>query len=122
MLKVAIFLMISLFSTLAFSIERSESFIITARDKKYRVISPAKQGKNVSVIIENKMLVDLLGRLETINGHLLSFVKVKSNKYKSYNLKKMSYSDKIQFVPLSPSFQEIVLKLGTKEYEIPPKR
>lgn len=122
MYKKALILLLSFYSIFAYPVERAESFIVTARDKKYRVLSPAKQGKNISVIIENKMLVDLLGRLETVDGHFLSFVKVKSNKYKSYDLKKMSYRDKIQFVPLSPAFQEIVLKLGTKEYEIPPKR
>ncbi|MCK5883337.1 MAG: hypothetical protein KAG61_06595 [Bacteriovoracaceae bacterium] len=105
-----------------FSYERADSFVVRAYSNHYKVLAPATLSKNLSVIIENKMLANLVGRLETEEGRVLTFVRVDAGKYKSITIKGHKKEDKILFFPLSPAFQKIELKLGVRPYEIPPKR
>ena len=75
----------------------------------------------MEVIIENKTLVRLIGRIVINNKSNIAITAVDSDKYQRImvNLRK---GDLIHFVPLSPSFQEVELIVGNKIYEIPPKK
>ncbi len=103
------------------SVEKSEAFIVTAYTNKFKVLSPVKRTNKVSVIIENKTLVKLIGEVVTDKGVLREMVTIKPGKYKSVELK-FYKNTKYYFIPLSPSFQKVILDFGKKAYEIPSEK
>lgn len=104
-----------------FAIESLNGFLITSYDDSFRIISPEKFRSPMEVIVENKTLVRLIGKVVINNKIMAGFISVDSDKYQklTINLKK---GDLLHFVPLSPSFQEVELIVGNKTYEIPPKK
>ena len=114
-------IIISLTSTYAKAIESSTGFVVSAYDDRFRVISPEKFRSPMEVIVENKTLVRLIGKLIVNNKTNIGFASIESDKYQRImvNLKK---GDLLHFIPLSPSFQEVELIVGNKSYEIPPKK
>lgn len=108
-------------SSSAFAIESLDGFLVSAYDDRFKVISPEKFKPTMEVIIENKTLVRLVGKL-TINRQTnASFVSVEPEKYQKANVK-LKKGDVLHFVPLSPAFQEVELIVGNKNYDIPPKK
>lgn len=105
----------------AFAIESLNGFLVTAYDDRFRVVSPEKFKSPMEVVIENKTLVRLVGKLVVNNKTNAAFASVDSDKYQKIfvNLKK---GDVLHFIPLSPAFQEVELIVGNKTYEIPPKK
>ena len=85
------------------------------------VLSPGKMEKTLSVIIENRTLTKLIGKITDQHEKILSNVAIEANKTKSFSLK-ANQTDHFFFIPLSPAFQEVPLKIGSKPYEIPPKK
>lgn len=105
----------------AFSYEKPSAFIIKVYDDKVRVLSPTKYDPLLSVVIENKTMAKLKGKIETGSGEVLKFVSILPGKFTSVNVKKLK-TQKLFFVPLSPPLQKVELKIGNKPYEIPPKQ
>lgn len=105
----------------AHSIERADAFIVTAYNENFKVLSPAKRTKKISVIIENKTLVKLVGEVINEGETIREIVTIKPGKYKSIELE-FEKNTKYYFVPLSPAFQRVVLDFGKKAYEIPSKK
>lgn len=103
------------------AIESSNGFLVTALDDRFRVVSPEKFKSPMEVIIENKTLVRLIGKVVINNKVNASFTSIDSDKYQRVmvNIKK---GDLLHFIPLTPSFQEVELIVGNKIYEIPPKK
>ncbi len=103
------------------AIESSNGFLLTSYDDRFRVVSPEKFTNPMEVIIENKTLVRLVGKLIVNNKTNAGFASIESDKYQRImvNLKK---GDLLHFIPLSPAFQEVELIVGNKIYEIPPKK
>lgn len=116
-----LFFYLLLLSPAVFAIESLNGFLITAYDDRFKVISPEKFKSPMEVIIENKTLIRLIGKVVINNKNTNNYVSVDSDKYQKIivNLKK---GDLLHFVPLSPSFQEVELIVGNKTYEIPPKK
>jgi hypothetical protein len=117
-------IIVILFSFNSFSVYGIESlngFLVTAHDDRFRVISPEKFNTQMEVIIENKTLVRLIGKVVVNNKIVAGFTAIDSEKYQKVlvNLKK---GDLLHFIPLSPAFQEVELIVGNKTYEIPPKK
>jgi hypothetical protein len=110
-----------LYESQLFAIESSNGFVVTSYDDRIRIISPEKFRSPMEVIIENKTLIRLIGKVVVNKKMNAGFASVEPDKYQRImvNLKK---GDLIHFVPLSPSFQEVELIVGNKSYEIPPKR
>ena len=110
-----------LYESQLFAIESSNGFLVTSYDDRIRIISPEKFRSPMEVIIENKTLIRLIGKVVVNKKMNAGFASVEPDKYQRImvNLKK---GDLIHFVPLSPSFQEVELIVGNKSYEIPPKR
>lgn len=104
-----------------FALERADAFIVKAFNNKYKVLSPKKKSKKISVIVENKTLVKLVGEIIAEDGSVLSMLTIKPGKYKSVELDFSSNSN-YYFVPLSPSFQKVILDFGKEAYEIPSKK
>lgn len=104
----------------SWSYEKADAFVVRIFDDKVKVLSPVKDDPNLNVIIENKTLVDIRGKIENGYGEILYYVNVKSRGSRSFSLKR-KLKEKIFFIPQSPPFQKVELKLGNKPYEIPPQ-
>lgn len=119
-LRLLIFWVILANSSL-YAIESSNGFLITAYDDRFKIVSPEKFRSPMEVIVENKTLVRLVGKVMINNKSNAGFTSIESDKYQRVmvNLKK---GDLLHFVPLSPAFQEVELIVGNKTYEIPPKK
>ena len=105
----------------ASGIESSNGFVVTAYDENFRVVSPEVFKNKMEVIIENKTLVRLIGKIIINNKKNAGFTSVETNQFQKIivDLKK---GDVMHFFPLSPSFQEVELIVGNKTYEIPSKK
>ncbi len=103
------------------AIESLDGFLVSAYDDRFKVISPEKFKASMEVIIENKTLVRLVGKLVLNNKENVSFLSVDSDQYKKAVVK-LKKGDVLHFIPLTPAFQEVELIVGNKTYEIPPKK
>ena len=99
---------------------KSEVFIIQVMDRRMSVISPEKERKLFSVIVENRSLSDQVGRFEA-RGKLLKYVSVPSGKSESVEIENKTGSP-VTFIPVSPAFQDVELIFGKKAYEVPPQK
>ncbi len=106
----------------AMASQRADSFIVTAYSSYYRVLAPVTMSKQLSIIIENKMLIDLIGRVESSKGALVANVRVPAGDYRTVTVDGTFPKEIYSFVPLNPAFQAVELKPGQEAYEIPPKR
>lgn len=111
-----------IYSSCLFSAQRADSFIISAYSDHYKVLAPTSTAKNISIIIENKMLVNLIGRVESSKGALIENIRVPAGEYRTIDLKTSYANEVYSFIPLSPAFQSVELKIGQEAYEIPAKR
>lgn len=118
MQKIFFLLLISL-QVLAY--QKSDAFIVTAHPGYYRVLSPVKIDKKIGLIVQNKSLVKIFGRLETDNNELIKMINVKPDQSISITFD-YSVNKKYFFIPLSPAFQEVELKRGETSYEVPTQR
>ena len=109
------------FSASAFAIESLDGFLVSAYDDRFAVISPEKFKPTMEVIIENKTLVRLVGKLTINRSTNAIYISVESEKFQKANVK-LKKGDLLHFVPLSPAFQEVELIVGNKKYDIPPAK
>lgn len=96
------------------------SFILKLTDSGINVSAPAKSMKMFSVIIENNSLSDQIAKFVS-GANNLKFVTIESGKSQTIEIENKSNLP-VFFVPVSPSFQEVELKFGKDNYEVPPKR
>lgn len=118
------FLFLCLFFIIHFSSqgsERSETFIVYLFENKVKVTAPKKDDPKLALLLENKTLTKIIGKIESESGRVLGFVTIEPGKSKTFSLEKRS-GEKVRFVPMSPPFQAIDLIIGLESYEIPPKR
>jgi len=120
MLKLLILLVFFQVSSFAIH-EKADAFIIKANPRYFKVLSPVKVKTNIGLIVQNKSLVKLVGKLENEDGKTLNIISIESGKSKAIEFmfkKNLKYF----FTPISPPFQKIELKLGEKSYEVPSQR
>ncbi len=98
--------------------ESSDAFSVFVFDQKIKVIAPKHYVKGLNIIIQNRTLSKMIGKIETANGRRLSIMSIKKGASKSYELK-MNNIKKLFYVPLSPPFQAVELTAGRSTYEIP---
>lgn len=101
----------------------NSSFVVTVMDYSMRVVSPdasLKKEKTLSVIIENKTISKLIGKVEQA-GKAVQFISLAPNSFQSVEFANIR-GEQVQFIPLAPAFQEALLEVGQKSYEIPPQR
>ena len=126
MLKVALkSLLISLMffqvSTKVFAIESLDGFLVSAYDDRFKIVSPEKFKPSMEIIVENKTLVRLIGKLVVNKQASINYISVDSEKFQK-TIVKLKKGDVLHFIPLSPAFQEVELIIGNKIYEIPPRK
>lgn len=112
---------LGLYSSRTHAIESLNGFLVTGHDDRFRVISPDKFKSPMEVIVENKTLVRLIGKVMVNNKTNAGFASVESDKYQRIMVP-IKKGDVLHFIPLSPAFQEVELIVGNKTYEIPPKK
>lgn len=100
--------------------DHKEAFQVLVLERKVKVISPLKESSKTSVVIENRTLSKLLGKIELDNGKNLGFLSIPSNGFRSLEFS-VPKGRRFFFVPMSPPFQKIELIFGQRSYEIPPK-
>lgn len=103
------------------AIESLDGFLVESLDSSFRVVSPQKFKAKMEVIVENKTLTKMVGRLHVNHKATALYYTIAPGSYekKIVDLKK---GDILHFVPISPPFQEVELIVGNKIYEIPPKK
>jgi hypothetical protein len=119
--KGILILLIFQFSSVLYSIESLDGFLVSAYDDRFRVISPEKYKDNMEVIVENKTLVKLIGKLAINKKNVVSYFAVAPEKFQRVVIK-LKKGDVLNFIPLSPAFQDVELIVGNKIYEIPPRK
>lgn len=101
--------------------ERSETFIVRNFESHVQVLAPKKMYDEQSVIVENRTLEKLIGKLSTPDQKHVEFVAIEPKESKSIQLPGKGHKS-LLFIPLSPAFQSVELKVGMDSYEIPAKR
>jgi hypothetical protein len=115
--KFSIFLFI--FSLSATAQEFADSFIIEVFDRYVKVISPKEKSKSVSIVVLNKTLSKIYGKIAT-DSKDLKYLSIQPKKTKSIQVG--GHNKKIMFIPFAPTFQEIELVYGRAAYEIPEQK
>ncbi len=103
------------------AIESLDGFLVESLDSSFRVISPQKFKPKMEIIVDNKTLVKLVGRLSINNKPTNYFYTILPGSYEK-KIIEIKKGDILHFVPISPPFQEVELIIGNKIYEIPPKK
>ena len=103
------------------SYESSEAFMVYLLENRVKVLSPEKYHRKQSVIIQNKTLTKVIGKIRNQEGKILFFVNILPGEFKSINVE-MEKGQSIYFVPMVPSFQEVILSFGKRSYEVPSKK
>lgn len=101
--------------------EVSESFLVHTYSDRAKVVSPVKHKPTVSVVIENKSLVRITGKMVRASGKVDRYVVVMPRRYESFDVK-IAKGETIYFVPMTPPAQTLALKIGSKSYEIPARK
>lgn len=101
--------------------ERADAFIIEALPDRYKILAPVSIQTKIGIILKNNTLSKLIGKIETNAGTKRVFLSVPSGSYKSIDVE-MAKGETFYFIPLSPSFERIELKVGQLAYEIPEKK
>lgn len=122
MRKLAILLsLVSVFTCPVMGQERSETFIVRNFEGHVQVLAPRKMYDKQSVIIENRTLEKLIGKIVTPDHKHVKHIAVEAKKSKSLSMPGKGHR-RLIFIPLSPAFQSVELKVGMDSYEIPAKR
>jgi hypothetical protein len=101
--------------------ENAEAFMVYLLEDRVKVLSPKNYHKNQSVIIENKTLTKVIGKIRNQDGEVLKYVNILPGEFKSVEVVIIK-GQSIFFVPMVPSFQEVILSFGKKSYEVPPQK
>lgn len=88
--------------------------------EKVRVSAPLYYHPRAHLIIENRTLASVSGRIENLAGAVKKYVSVLPNQ--THSLALGGGGERLFFVSLSPPLQALELKIGNLTYEIPPQR
>lgn len=94
--------------------------MISVYDKKIKVIGPSSTQGSYVVVMENKTLNKMLCKVVSGLGSVSEYFSIAPAAQGSVNVT-LKKNEKLFFLPLSPAFQEVELRPGVSEYEIPPK-
>ncbi len=113
-------ILIILLSTLVYS-SSYESFIVTIDGGSTFVQTPDKFVKKTSLIVSNKTILPIWAKIESSLEKKDIYVTIPRQKSISVDLI-MNKGEYLSLIPLAPASQKLLLKFGSKKYEIPPKR
>ena len=101
--------------------QKVDAFTVKFLDKRISVSSPEKGKGPFGLIIKNKTLVKMVGKIETPDQRVLEYVVIAPKGDKVMELTHLSATNRLFFVPMSPPLQKIELRPGNKFNEIPPR-
>ena len=99
----------------------AESFVVDIFDRKIRVSSPARHSPKLHVILHNKTLEAMVGKIQTARGRVIDYVSLSSGESRSVEIGQLKGED-MYYYPMAPAFQAVALVIGRPVYEIPEKR
>lgn len=117
-------LLLMIFFTFIFHAQASEysnTFVVKIHPQVIKVTSPKTFNAELSVIVENKSMVRVLGKVINESDTFEKIISIKAGEFKSVPIR-MKKNENFYFVPMSPPFQRIELQIGQKDYEIPAKK
>jgi hypothetical protein len=117
-MKITLFAVLLIYSLGLLAQEKSESFIVYAYDKSYKVVAPEVYSVGVAAVLENKTLIQLRGKFQKRDGTLIKHVAISPQSSISVDLQ-LQEGEMAYFVPYVPAFQEVELRFGQRAYEIP---
>lgn len=121
--RISIFYIMFIFlwsSTLFAQNVKIEEFVVTIFDRSMRVTSPDVIKNNFVVVIENKSLSKVVGKIQGSSGKVYHLKSIEANNFLKVTVEHKK-DERYFFIPMSPPFQEAELIAGQKTYEIPPK-
>jgi hypothetical protein len=110
-------ILLLLWGTLALG---GEAFRVRLRDRSIEVKAPAKRTELFAVIIENQSLSPQIAKF-MLKDSTLKFISVDAGSSETVEIENKT-ADPVVLVPVSPSFEEVELLFGKKDYEIPAKQ
>lgn len=117
-----LFFFISIF--LNFSVwaqgEKIDDFVVSVYDRSIKVISPDAVRSKYIIVVENRSLGRIIGKLQGSSGKTFAIMSIEPNQFNKTSLE-LKKNERYFFVPMAPAFQEAELIVGHKTYEIPPK-
>jgi hypothetical protein len=117
-----IFVLILVFAGKAFCEGDSYSFIVKILPSKIMVSSPGEAAKDLSLIIENKTVGPIWGKVVDEDWKVLEYLGIPSQTTRVVTLKNYKKDKNYYFIPQSPPFQKIILEFNKSNYEIPPSK
>ena len=117
-----IFVLLLLFAGKAFCEGNSYSFILKILPSKILVSSPKDAVKDLSLIIENKTVGPIWGKIVDEDWKALEYLGIPSQATRVVTLKNYKKDKIYYFIPQSPPFQKIILQFNKSNYEIPPSK
>lgn len=105
---------------LSYAQQTSEAFIVTIKDTKISVTSPAKKQKTIGLIIKNETFDKIISEVRSEKGVIKRFVlKPQSNETLEIDYYKINT---LYYVAIAPPAQAVELKFSQRAYEIPEKK
>ena len=101
--------------------QRVDAFMIELYGRKTKIISPPRYHPRTHLIIKNRTLASVTGRVENVAGKVEKYVSIRSGKTLSIQLGERA-REPLFFVALSPPLQAFELRIGNPPYEIPQQR
>ena len=101
--------------------QSSEAFLVYILDRKIKVISPLRYSPDLHVILHNRTLSRVRGRIQTEKGRVIDHVSLGQGESQSVSIGHIK-DKKVFYYSLAPAFQEAELIIGRVRYEIPPKK
>ena len=114
--------MLLVFVGKAFCEGNSYSFILKIFPSKILVSSPREAAKDLSVIIENKTVGPMWGKIVDEDFKVLEYLGIPSQATRMATLRNYKKDKIYYFIPQSPPFQKIILEFNKSSYEIPPSK
>ncbi len=117
----ALFFLFALAGPAASAYQQADAFILEITDKRTRILSPTQWSISLNLIVKNKTLLKLIGRLENQDQKVLKYFTIDPRKDYSLPLPEPK-GNRLFFVSMVPPMQKMELKIGSPPREIPPQR
>ena len=112
-----------IFIFLSFSLSaqnvRREYFNISAHGDYFEVIGPSKFHSQTAIIVNNRSLSPLIGKVQNSKGKTYGFMRIPAKDDRRLDVDLKNSNSYLVFIPLSPPFQKVILEFGKKNYRIP---
>lgn len=100
--------------------EKIEDFVVSVYDRSIKVVSPDSIKTKFSVVVENKSLGKIVGKIQGSQGKVMAIMSIEPSAFSKIEVESKK-GERYFFIPMAPAFQEAELIVGHQTYEIPPR-